>query len=190
MKCNGLSLNDAQWQDRRVVGTLVLRDNDYRFFMSDFPDTPFWRHFRGAFSGLLKWHDMDVLWEFLKASPEGWYVFDMLDQPPTQPIEGAVLPSFLSETEQFLRKRHGQDYCGLIYVDQRDAPEFIKIYDPKNMGTACGGSTNVILPRWTLTRIKPDAVLATEAAPETKYGSFNSLLGRVLDRVLNRVGAD
>ena len=147
--------------------------------MQDLPVTPFWRRFRGPFYGLLKWHDMDKLWETLKASPEGWYIFDMPEVPPCHPANAADLTIFLDETAAFLRKKHRQDYCGLIYVDDRDEAEFIKIFDPGNMGTACGCSTKTILPRWTLTRLKPDAPLAAERLVPQKSG----LIDRLFDRV-------
>lgn len=150
----------------------------------------YWSSFRGPFNGLLKWHDMDVLWEFLKTSPEGWYVFDMLEAPPTHTTPGAELLIFLSESRQFLCKRHRADYCGLIYVDNNDTPEFIKIFDPKNMGTACGCSDKIILPRWTLTRIRPDAIVTTTSEPARKAGWFWQGFGRVLGRSPTRNGAD
>lgn len=136
--------------------------------LSDLPGTKYWQAFQGYFSGLLQWEDMSTLWEQLKASPEGWYVFDTLQAPPQSPVSSSELQELLNEIEVFTRKRHRHEYCGFIYVDDRNSPGFIKIFDPRKMGSSCGCSDELILPRWIISRARPDAL----PEPEPKKKGF------------------
>ena len=145
--------------------------------MDDLPDTEFWRRYLGRFSGVLKWRQMQALWDVLKASPEGWYVFDMHAIPevvPEQALAGEAFLQFLDEAERYGRARHDHDYCGFIYVDDAANPGFVKIFDPKGMGTSCGCGSLRILPRWTLSRIKPDS-LSPEPQTPTKTSPLKRL---------------
>jgi len=136
--------------------------------LSDLPGTKYWQAFQGSFCGLLQWDDMSMLWENLKTSSEGWYVFDTLRAPPLNPVTSSDLAEILDEIEKFTHKRHRYDYCGFMYVDDRQSPTFIKIFDPRKMGSSCGCSGELILPRWILSRIRPDAL----PEPEEKKKGF------------------
>jgi hypothetical protein len=143
--------------------------------LSDLPQTKYWQSFQGYFSGVLKWEDMDRLWALLKAGPEGWFVFDTRQPCPDEPLEPDAFIVFLADSEVYLRARHEYGYCGFIYVDNLEDPAFIKLFDPKRMGSSCGCSGELILPRWIISRIAPEALPVIEYK---KKRSFLNWLGR------------
>lgn len=112
--------------------------------------------FRGGFSGVLRWPQLDELWDKVRSDPSGgWYVYHIGDEPPEQPATGSQLGRFLQEVDRLLRSDHDEDYCGIVYADDREKPAFVKIYDPHNLGVTCGYSDNPPLPGWTLSKLKP-----------------------------------
>ena len=116
----------------------------------------FYQRFRGAFTGILKWAQLTEFWQQLKAdADDGWYVYALGEAVPAQPVSADKLRHFIDELDSLLRKEHQEDYCGIVYVDDRDNPSFIKIYDPGNLGVVCGFSDNPPLPGWVLSRIPP-----------------------------------
>jgi len=99
---------------------------------------PFMQTYRGAFSGILRWPQLDELWETLRQQTDKqWYIYAV------------------GETDPLLRSEHKEDYCGIVYVDNRQSPSFIKIYDPHNLGVVCGFSDNPPLPGWILSLQEP-----------------------------------
>ena len=129
----------------------------------------FWASFAGQFSGVLDWSDVEALFQSLKTNNTGWYVYDMKSMDDDNPQTIADCPvateppsaflEFLSKAEKVIYKRRSRPYCGAIYVDNADDPAFIKIFDPTKMGSSCSCSTDPVLPRWTVTRIKPEPPL-------------------------------
>jgi hypothetical protein len=112
--------------------------------------------FRGVFSGILRWPQLDELWDKVRSDPSGgWYVYHIGDEPPEQPATSSQLGRFLEEVDRLLRTDHDEDYCGIVYADDREKPAFVKIYDPHNLGVTCGYSDNPPLPGWTLSKLKP-----------------------------------
>lgn len=126
------------------------------------PDTPFWVKFNSRYIGLLNWADVDQLWEVLLASPHDWYIFDMESDLPEKTLDETEFESFLRDTLTFLHKRQQGSHCGFVYADDRQHPEFVKIFDPQKMGVSCGGSGARVYPRWTLSQIVPDLPLPIE----------------------------
>jgi hypothetical protein len=120
------------------------------------PDTPFWRAYQGRASGLLRWEDVDALWPLLATQSEGWYVYDLETPPPDTPLSAADFSAFLPIAEALVNERRDRSHSGAIYIDKREAPAFIKIFDPANMGTSCGGDHDMIFPRYILSKIQPD----------------------------------
>ena len=117
----------------------------------------FHQQFRGAFYGILKWDQLDTLWKVVDAkADDGWYIYVPGEAPPQQPASAEHVKTFITEINQLLRKEHQEDYCGVVYVDNKDAPTFIKIYDPNNMGVVCGFSDNPPLPGWVLSQTRPE----------------------------------
>ncbi len=117
---------------------------------------PYLQAFQGGFSGVLRWHQLDALWEALRRDTRsGWYVYAVGEAPPELPSSPQQLGRFIDEIDALLRKDHEEDYCGIVYADNRQHPSFIKIYDPNNLGVVCGASDAPPLPGWTLSKLKP-----------------------------------
>lgn len=112
--------------------------------------------FRGTFYGVLRWPQLDELWEILRKDAAGeWYLYAIGTEPPTEIIADDKLIEFIAEIDVLLRREHGEDYCGVVYTDSFDQPSFVKIFDPNNLGVSCGFSDNPPLPGWILSKLAP-----------------------------------
>ena len=84
---------------------------------------------------------------------------DMTDEtPPTEPLSGVPLAARIDSIDAQLRREHAYDYCGIVYVDDVDAPTLVKIYDPRNLGTSCSHGAAPIPPRWILSTVQPASI--------------------------------
>ena len=120
-------------------------------------NSEFYSSYRGSFVGILKWPQLDEFWGVLRAKLDSsWYIYAIGEPVPKEPVSDKELNTFISEIDLLLRKEHQEDYCGVVYVDSKTDPTFIKIYDPNNLGVVCGYSDNPPLPGWIITRIKPE----------------------------------
>lgn len=111
--------------------------------------------FRGGFTSALRWHQLDALWDAVRAAPDGWHVYAVGEPPPQSPVSAEELARFIDGIDQLLREEHDEDYCGIVYSDVPAAPTMVKIYDPNNLGVSCGYSDNPPLPGWVLSRLPP-----------------------------------
>jgi len=117
---------------------------------------PYWIAFRGGFDSVLRWPHFDELWKNLAAkADEHWYIYAIGELPPETPATAEKMMRFLTEMEVLLRQEHDEDYCGIVYVDDKQRPTFVKIFDPNNLGVSCGFSDNPPLPGWILSKLKP-----------------------------------
>ena len=120
---------------------------------------PFYAAFRGAFTNLLRWDDLDRLWGVLRAQAgDGWFVYAIGEPAPETPLPADAIRAFISEIDALLRREHQEDYCGIVYVDDKTDPTFVKIYDPGNLGVVCGYSDNPPVPGWILSRVTPKSL--------------------------------
>ena len=110
----------------------------------------------GKFYGVLQWADLDVLWDKVRADPQGWYAALTGQAAPEVVMSGEELKKFVSEIDTLLHREHEYDYCGVVYVDDPANPQLIKIFDPHNMGTGCRVGGAPIPPQWLLSRVKPE----------------------------------
>jgi hypothetical protein len=122
--------------------------------------------FRGTFSGVLRWEQLTHLWERLQtAADDNWYLYAVGEEPPVETVSGDALRRFIVEIDELLRREHDEEYCGIVYVDDMDAPSFVKIFDPNNLGVSCGYSDNPPLPGWILSRLRPADLQAPVPQP-------------------------
>ncbi|MGD8483258.1 MAG: hypothetical protein PVF81_00190 [Thioalkalispiraceae bacterium] len=121
--------------------------------------------YRGSFSNMLRWHQLDDLFSKVRQSHKAWYIYAIGEPPPEQTVNQQQLEHFLGEITALLHKEHQEDYCGIVYADDREDPSLIKIYDPNNLGVSCGFSTNPPLPGWILSVLPPADLEA--ALPQT-----------------------
>ncbi|MGE5241845.1 MAG: hypothetical protein ACM3NI_09385 [Bacteroidota bacterium] len=116
----------------------------------------FYEVFRGRFSGLLSWEQLDVFWSVVRArAADGWYLYAVGEAAPTAPATAEQVERFIGEIDALLRREHQEDYCGIVYADSVSEPSFIKIFDPNNLGVQCGFSDNPPLPGWVMSRLPP-----------------------------------
>lgn len=133
--------------------------------MNQTSDDAYLAQFRGSFTSAMRWHHLDDLWETLRAGPEGWYVYAVGHDLPEQPLDATGFGRFLEEVDRLLREEHDEDYCGIVYADDLQAPTMVKIYDPNNLGVSCGYSENPPLPGWVLSRIAPVDLPSRQVLP-------------------------
>jgi len=145
--------------------------------MRDLPETDYWQAFQSKSTGILTWPRLDALWSQIGGAPTGWYIYELSGDTPTQPVEPQDLQAFLVSAKSFAQARTHGSHCGCVYVDDPDIPTFVRIFDPKNMGAACGGSGTRIYPKWTLSRLRPEALPPTPSV-QPKKGWVNAVLGR------------
>lgn len=104
----------------------------------------------------MRWPDLDDFWQVLKThADDHWYIYAVGEIPPENTSGKTHLLKFIDRIDELLHKEHDEDYCGIVYIDNKEAPEFIKIFDPNNLGVSCGFSDNPPLPGWILSRIQP-----------------------------------
>ena len=120
----------------------------------------------GPFQGIVSWTQLSQLWEVVCARAEGWYIYAIGEPPPVSPAESETLIRFTQEMDALLRREHREDYCGIVYADDKTNPTFIKIFDPHNLGSSCGSSGLKTLPGWLLTRMCPERLTDPRPLPE------------------------
>ena len=112
--------------------------------------------FRGRFTSMMRWHHLDEFWSTLRGqAANGWYIYAVGETPPEETASEEHVLKFIDEIDALLHKEHDEDYCGIVYTDDKEVPAFIKIFDPNNLGVSCGFSDNPPLPGWILSREKP-----------------------------------
>jgi hypothetical protein len=140
---------------------------------------PYIQTYRGAFSGILRWPQLDELWNRLRQqTKKQWYIYAVGETPPTAPSDSEHFDTFLTAIDKLLRTEHEEDYCGIVYVDNRESPTFIKIYDPNNLGVVCGFSDNPPLPGWILSLEKPIDLEAALPPPGNRRRWWQKLFAR------------
>jgi len=126
---------------------------------------PYFILFKGRFTGVLRWEQLDNLWEKVLASDEGWYIYSVGDTPPEKILSKEELNKLIPELDTLLRKDHGEDYCGIVYINDKENPSFIKVFDPNNLGSSCSMSNILPLPSWIISTLKP--INLPDAMPQT-----------------------
>lgn len=142
------------------------------------PENPFLERFSGRFRGIMRWHELDALWDTLRQDAHaGWYLYAVGEAPPDEPATAEQVHVFLTEVDALLRHEHDEDYCGIVYVDDLDSPEFVKIYDPNNLGAVCGSTGIPTLPGWILCKLPPTDLPAAFPPPGARRRWWQRLLG-------------
>ena len=139
----------------------------------------YFQSFRGGFFGILRWPQLDELWQKLRNNADAkWYIYAIGEIPPEHISNSDEVNRFIDEIDALLRKEHDEDYCGIVYVDNKENPEFIKIYDPNNLGVVCGFSDNPPLPGWTISTQKPINLETAIPPPASRRRWWQKLLGK------------
>ncbi len=127
------------------------------------------QQYAGAFSGILRWHQLDEQWLTIQKQSKNWYIYQIGEDVPEKASSAEQLAEFIHHLNKLLRDDHGEDYCGIVYVDNKEEPSFIKIYDPNNLGSACGSSgAPPPLPGWTISLSIPCDLKLAFPAPANR----------------------
>ena len=149
-----------------------------RSMQEEYTEDPFRIAFRGRFENVLRWEQLDALWELLaKDAGGGWHIYAVGEQPPALPSSSELLQKFLVEISELLRREHVETYCGIVYTDSTTAPEFVKIFDPHNLGVSCGYSDDPPLPGWILSKLPPVDLKAPAPIPGNRRRWWRRLFG-------------
>ena len=131
----------------------VIIENDFRTI------------FNGKFYGVLRWHQLDDIWNIVKNDAEaGWYCYKVDKTPPQSLTQGEEMVVLLDNVDKKLRNTHAEDYCGVVYVDDLDQPSFIKVFNPKGLGTSCSIATSGPLPEWVICKTLPQDISDDETS--------------------------
>ncbi|MDH5649679.1 MAG: hypothetical protein OEY67_08480 [Gammaproteobacteria bacterium] len=130
---------------------------------------PFYQAMGGRFTSVMSWNDLSPFWDTLrKLAGAGWYIYAVGETPPASTSTAEQIEIFIREIDILLRKDHKEDYCGIVYADNKESPTFIKIFDPNNLGVSCGFSDNPPPPGWILSLIPPRAVENNPMLPRNR----------------------
>ncbi len=131
--------------------------------------------FNGTLYSLLSWDHLTRFWDGLDKGA-GWYIYALGEARPEASADAAHVEAFVREIDSLLRREHDEDYCGIVYADDLDAPTLIKIYDPNHLGVSCGSSHHRILPGWVMSRVPPSDLSPSHLVPQSRKRWWQSLL--------------
>lgn len=122
------------------------------------PTSEFDRLYHGLLFSLMSWDQLDAFWQKIDPAA-GWCLYAVGEPLPEGPASAELTARFIKEVNALLRADHHEDYCGIVYADDLDQPHLIKIYDPNNLGSSCGGSgKNTPPPGWIMSLAPPSEV--------------------------------
>lgn len=134
--------------------------------------------YKGGFYGILKWHELDALWQQLIDARQEWYVYQIGETVPQKTLSQEQFKNFIHHLDQLLHEEHEENYCGIVYVDNRQQPSFIKIYDPNHLGSSCGSSgAPPPLPGWTVSLSQPIDLQQAFPAPANRKRWWRKIFG-------------
>jgi hypothetical protein len=139
-------------------------------------EDPFYTAFRGNFTSILSWTQLDAFWDTVRQQADaGWYVYAVGETPPERPLDADQVRHFVGAVDALLREDHYEDYCGIVYTDSKNAPAFIKIFDPYNLGASCGSSKHPPAPGWIMSRLAPRVLETPRILPENRRRWWRNL---------------
>ncbi len=131
--------------------------------------------FHSRYQGIMHWDNFEDFWAKLKKNSQNWFYYDTKLQHPDKIT--ANIANKLEEIYNIIKDLHKERYCGLIYVDCLDSPEFVKIFHPQDLGKSCGSSENPPLPRWLISKIAPIDIVKKLNNPDAKKHWIKKILG-------------
>ncbi len=121
---------------------------------------------KGTFHGILQWQQLDALWARVKTGQ--WFFYQVGEDLPIKSLSGGELAVRVDALDTLLHLDHDYNYCGIVYVDDVEAPTLIKVYDPNNLGTSCSHSATPTPPRWILSTSQPSLIESHVPAPQSR----------------------
>lgn len=132
----------------------------------------------GLFKGVLRWPQWETLIATLLDRNDGaWYVYYIGEDMPRAPLAPERFAHALNEIDGLLRRDHDEDYLGIVYTDDFEQPEMVKVFDPNNLGASCGASGERILPGWIISRLAPEDLGVEQINPAGRRRWWRGLFG-------------
>ncbi|MBI5329842.1 MAG: hypothetical protein HZB71_04420 [Betaproteobacteria bacterium] len=128
---------------------------------------------------LMSWQQLTEFWARINPSA-GWYLYAVGEARPELPADAAHVSAFIAEIDTLLHKEHHEEYCGIVYADDLQAPRIVKIYDPNHLGTSCGSGKHKILPGWVMCVAAPSDLAPAHVVPQNRkrwWQGFMDLIG-------------
>lgn len=154
--------------------------------------TEYQQLYTGRLWSVMAWDQLTAFWQRIDPAA-GWYLVAAgvagphSGDPGTQsgaapasgmaPADVAIVSTFVARIDALLRAEHHESYCGIVYADDLENPRLIKIYDPNNLGSSCGSSKTPHPPGWIMSRLPPDEIAVSRAAPGNRKRWWQGLLG-------------
>jgi len=132
----------------------------------------------------LCWHQLADLWRTVNetatdnVNKKEWYIYAVGEAPPEKTVSADELKNFVKEIDVLLRREHDEDYCGIVYTDSTQQPNYIKIFDPNNIGTSCSTAKSPPLPGWILSTLKPIDLPNALTPPNNRNRWWNKLFNK------------
>lgn len=130
----------------------------------------------GLLFSLLSWEQLAAFWTRIDLDAQ-WYLYAIGQHVPTAPAARTQVAAFIREIDALLRRDHEESYCGIVYADNLEQPQFIKIYDPNNLGVACGSSKSKVQPGWIMSQFAP-VELQVKAIPANRTRWWENLFAK------------
>ena len=143
---------------------------------SDSEDSKFQRLLNGMLYSLMSWQQLADFWKRIDLEG-GWYLYAVGEALPQSPADASQVGNFIKEIDVLLRHDHRESYCGIVYADNLEQPNFVKIYDPNHLGSSCGSSKNPPLPGWIMSRVPPSELELKWALPANRKRWWQTLFG-------------
>lgn len=126
--------------------------------MNDTAD--FDRYYNGTLFSVMSWKQLTAFWDRIDVDA-GWYLYAVGHELPEAPSPAERVQQFVREVDTLLRREHHEDYCAIVYADDLDRPNFVKIYDPNHLGSSCGSSASKssVVPGWVMSLTPPREIV-------------------------------
>ena len=138
------------------------------------PGDEFLSRLHGLLYSLLSWQQLTDFWGKVEREAE-WYLYAVGEEVPAQPATPEQVDKFIAEIDALLRRDHHENYCGIVYADNLERPNFVKIYDPNHLGSSCGSSKNPPLPGWVMSQVAPTELHLKYALPANRKRWWQNL---------------
>ncbi|MDR3390612.1 MAG: hypothetical protein P4L77_02670 [Sulfuriferula sp.] len=129
----------------------------------------------GLLYSLLSWDQLTAFWSRVDVNA-GWYLYAVGQDVPSAPVSGTQAGDFIRQIDALLRKEHEEKYCGIVYADDLESPQFVVIYDPHNLGMSCGSSKERVLPGWVMSQVPPKD-LQPKVVPNNRKRWWENFIG-------------
>lgn len=129
----------------------------------------FMQFWNGPFKGVLSWKELDKTWDYVQQQGL-WYVYPTDQAAPNKPASKQELNDFIKMIDQTINPKKQQGFSGVAFVDDRESPQLIKVFNPKLLGCGSGQCDAKPLPHWIISSMRPDDLKAQ--TQQTKKQAF------------------